>query len=567
MNAFKRKRIYAAIMLGLSVASFSQVSQAEDVDVRIGYIDGNTFSNKEVTYEVKDNLAIFEGDIILGTVDEMNARASGISTNSVVVAGEEYRWPDNTVPYEFAADFPVNYLEYFQAEFAKSVQHYHDNTNITLIERTAENAHLYPDYVSIEGGSGCRSTVGRRGGRQHIVVTVGCSSGPIIHELGHTLGLWHEQGREDRDAFVDIIWDNIEEGKEHNFSQHITDGDDIGAYDYASIMHYPRVGFSKNGEPTIVPLDASAEIGQTDGLSDGDLAALASLYPPQGVCAGLAAPDAINISNVTQGGFTATWSAVADADTYLIKTLADGEFKDYLASSATTHDFTGFMGDTLVGVRVQSQKSDCGVSDAITINVIDTLPCNGTPGVTDNAVFSDVAETSLSVSWDAVEGADYYSVETVSEGVFTTYENVTATSMAFSDFEPGVYVGILIKAHSKACGSSEEEFGSLVKLVEGGSYQVEGISSGWFGWNRYTVEVPEGMGTLTVNLAGGSGNASLYLSQGEEPSTSSYDCRSKNSGNDESCVITNPAAGTWHIGVYSGWSSVSDANLNAQWRP
>ena len=34
---------------------------------------------------------------------------------------------------------------------------------------------------------------------------------------------------------------NIEAGKEHNFDQHITDGDDVGPYDFGSIMHYDRI--------------------------------------------------------------------------------------------------------------------------------------------------------------------------------------------------------------------------------------------------------------------------------------------------------------------------------------
>ena len=68
----------------------------------------------------------------------------------------------------------------------------------------------------------------------------GCSMGSVIHEIGHAVGLWHEQSREDRDAFIDINWDNIIEEYKHNFEQHITDGDDIGTYDYCSIMHYPE---------------------------------------------------------------------------------------------------------------------------------------------------------------------------------------------------------------------------------------------------------------------------------------------------------------------------------------
>ena len=72
--------------------------------------------------------------------------------------------------------------------------------------------------------------------------------------------------------------ENIEEGKEHNFNQHIADGDDIGPYDFGSIMHYGETAFSKNSEPTIETLDGE-DIGQRDGLSAGDIGAVAVLYP------------------------------------------------------------------------------------------------------------------------------------------------------------------------------------------------------------------------------------------------------------------------------------------------
>ena len=87
-----------------------------------------------------------------------------------------------------------------------------------------------------------------------------------MHEIGHAVGLWHEQSREDRDRFVRVVWANIQAGREHNFNQHITDGDDIGGYDYGSIMHYPRTAFTRNGQDTIVPVGGQA-IGQRNGLS------------------------------------------------------------------------------------------------------------------------------------------------------------------------------------------------------------------------------------------------------------------------------------------------------------
>jgi hypothetical protein len=95
---------------------------------------------------------------------------------------------------------------------------------------------------------------------------------------GVLLGLWHEQSREDRDQFVTIQLHNVTPGMEHNFAQHISDGDDLGPYDYGSIMHYGPLAFSQNGQPTIVPRDPNVTIGQREVLSDHDVRTIQALY-------------------------------------------------------------------------------------------------------------------------------------------------------------------------------------------------------------------------------------------------------------------------------------------------
>ena len=64
----------------------------------------------------------------------------------------------------------------------------------------------------------CCSYVGRRGGKQNLSLGIGCiRHGIIVHELGHTIGFWHEQNRPDRGSFIDILYNNVESGKQINF--------------------------------------------------------------------------------------------------------------------------------------------------------------------------------------------------------------------------------------------------------------------------------------------------------------------------------------------------------------
>ena len=166
-----------------------------------------------------------------------------------------------------------------------AIAHWQSKTPLQIVPRAGE-----ADYVRFVNGGGCSSWVGRQGGRQDIVLGSGCSVGNAIHELGHAIGLWHEQSREDRNSFVQINFQNIETGKESNFTQQINDGDDLGAYDYGSMMHYGPTAFSKNGQPTIVaiqPIPSGVVMGQRVALSNGDVAGVKLMYP------GLAWPKAV----------------------------------------------------------------------------------------------------------------------------------------------------------------------------------------------------------------------------------------------------------------------------------
>ncbi|SEA16577.1 S8 family peptidase [Microbulbifer marinus] len=236
--------------------------------------------------------------------------------------------------------------------------------------------------------------------------------------------------------------------------------------------------------------------------------------------------------------------------------------------------------------------SQCGAGIVDATAAVAAAAGGGDPGPGDGVLQNGVAEANLSASSGQelhftlevpagasnlqfqISGgsgdADLYvkfgSAPTTSSYDCRPYLNGNNETCSISNVQTGTY-HVMVRAYSSFSGVS-----LVGSFDEGGS---GGGASGWTetnlsgsqnAWQHFTLNVNSGMATLNVQMSGGSGDGDLYVRYGAQPTTSSYDCRPYKWGNDESCSISNPAAGTWYISI-RGYSAYSGVSLDAQASP
>ncbi len=246
----------------------------EDQQTRAYFTFRNGESHARTLTDV-EGTAMAEGDIIFGPSSEFFNTIDKRRTKALSNESYGKTWPNGLVPYQLNSNLSGNAIE----KIRLAVDHWNSVGSITLVERTADNASAYPDYIDFVDENRCASWIGyRQSGKQSIYTGDNCSAGSMIHEIGHALGLLHEHTRPDRDNFVKVHWDRIETKMQLNFEV-IGGSETFGPYDFGSIMHYGPTFFSIDGKPTIEPLQATTEtMGQRIATSQRDKDAISTLY-------------------------------------------------------------------------------------------------------------------------------------------------------------------------------------------------------------------------------------------------------------------------------------------------
>lgn len=88
---------------------------------------------------------------------------------------------------------------------------------------------------------------------------------------------------------------------------------------------------------------------------------------------------------------------------------------------------------------------------------------------------------------------------------------------------------------------------------------VSNLSGSKSSSKSYTHVTPAGATAMRFQMAGGTGDADLYVRFGSAPTTTTYDCRSAGATADESCTILGAKQGTYYVLIkgYTAYSGVT----------
>ncbi|PTL77963.1 M12 family metallopeptidase [Vitiosangium sp. GDMCC 1.1324] len=192
--------------LSLSALGLVLSSAALAAPVREGHVrDAASGQFQQVRYIDDRGLAILEDgedDIFLGptrlmekaeervqarTTRALSSEASSLEGMGILTIRQ--RWPEGVIPYSLSPDLP------HPERVTAALQQWQQRTNIRFVQRTDDNASRYPHYVLFTRGETLGSYVGMAGGEQPVTLTDDCDAGDVLHQVGHVIGLGHEQER------------------------------------------------------------------------------------------------------------------------------------------------------------------------------------------------------------------------------------------------------------------------------------------------------------------------------------------------------------------------------------
>ncbi|WP_343532137.1 M12 family metallopeptidase [Pedobacter sp.] len=289
----KKIKINAALLvlccimlaLGCKKENEKDIPKQEEIQSKGSYVlyklkDGGQVSvyiNEKGEYIVGGDVILSKDQISYLEANKIGSKNNGNQTQSTFTADFLRLWPNGIVYY--VVNDPSN-----ASNIAAAMAHWEANTSIRFVQRT--NQANYVIFVGDPNSGGGRSELGMIGGPQYVVHGPNMGIGVIIHEIGHVVGLMHEQCRADRDQYINVNYNNIHNDYKYQYDTYIVKGISgwqLGSFDFHSVMLYmpysPAAAINGSTVPQMTKKDGSLW-AYNSILSDGDIQGVKYLYEP-----------------------------------------------------------------------------------------------------------------------------------------------------------------------------------------------------------------------------------------------------------------------------------------------
>ena len=154
----------------------------------------------------------------------------------LTVTGDSKRWPDATIPFTFDSSLSSA----MQATIQTAMTYWESRTQVSFVKRNKEKGFIeFSLDDSLKAAGGNTSYLGYHKAKTKIKLVTGFSADTVMHEIGHAIGLAHEQMRPDRDDYVCVYDSNIPGNQKGDYNK-VSGGGyaTFEKYDYFSTMHY-----------------------------------------------------------------------------------------------------------------------------------------------------------------------------------------------------------------------------------------------------------------------------------------------------------------------------------------
>lgn len=116
------------------------------------------------------------------------------------------------------------------------------------------------------------------------------------------------------------------------------------------------------------------------------------------------------------------------------------------------------------------------------------------------------------------------------------------------------FAGLYARVSSFETYINQRINGTLTKPIA-----LTGLSAARGNFTHRSITVPSGARAISFVIAGGSGDADLYVRRASQPTTSTFNCAPLQDINAEFCTFDSPQAGTWFVSIqaFRAYSGVS----------